>query len=229
MESVDLGLLDFMSQQITPERQALFDKVLDFRTRHITLVLEDIFQSHNASAVLRSCDLTGIQDVNIIENRYVYDINPDIVVGSTKWLDLHKFNANEFNTPEAFATLRRQGYKIVATCPHEHDYTPDTLPLDTPVAIVFGTEKTGLSDYALQNADLFLKIPMFGFTESFNISVSAALVSYALTQRLHKSNNIAWRLNDNERNALKLDWIRRTLRHPSEVEKKYYLMKKKAE
>lgn len=221
MTERDKKLLEFMSEYVTPERRSRFEEVLQYRTRHITLVLEDIFQSHNASAVLRSCDLTGIQDVHIIENKYVYDINPNIVVGSTKWLDLKKYNYADFNTPEAFETLRAKGYKIVATCPHQNDFTPDTLPLDKPVAIVLGTEKTGLSDYALENADMFLQIPMFGFTESFNISVSAALISYTLTHRLHESDDIAWHLTEEEKDEILLDWIKRTIKHPLELEKTF--------
>lgn len=211
MTERDKALMDFLYPFITEERKKRFDDVLENRTRYMTVVLEDIYQPHNASAVLRSCDLTGVQDVHIIENRWVYDINPDIVVGSTKWLNLHKYNQSDFNTPEAFETLRSQGYNIVATCPHKNDYTPETLPLDKPIALVFGTEKTGISDYALNNADMYVRIPMFGFTESYNISVSAALLMYAISKRLHDSESIDWHLSDEEKQALRLEWTRHTL------------------
>ena len=217
-------LYEFLSGFITEDRKKRFEQVLQYRTRHFTIVLEDIYQSHNASAVLRSCDLTGIQDIHIIENKWVYDINPDIVVGSTKWLDLHKYNVEEFNTPEAFDHLHDMGYKIVATCPHNNDYTPDTLPLEEPIAIVFGTEKTGLSDYALEHADMYVQIPMYGFTESFNISVSAALLMYTLTQRLHKRDDISWRLTDDELELLRLDWTRKSLNRVRSFEDKFFEM-----
>ena len=171
--------------------------------------------------MLRSCDLTGVQDVHIIENKWVYDINPDIVVGSSKWLDLHKYNVNEFNTPETFDYLHSKGYKIVATCPHQDDYTLDTLPLDKPIAVVFGTEKTGLTDYALEHSDMYVQIPMHGFTESFNISVSAALLMYTLTQRLHKS-NINWHLTEEEKQEIRLDWTRKSLTRVRTFENKFY-------
>jgi len=214
-------LYEFLSEYITEERKNRFEEVLNFRTRHLTVVLEDIYQSHNASAVLRSCDLTGVQDIHIIENKWVYDINPDIVVGSNKWLNLHKYNVNDFNTPETFDFLHGKGYKIVATSPHQNDFSPDTLPLDQPVAIVFGTEKTGLSDYALQHADMYVQIPMHGFTESFNISVSAALLMFTLTQRLHKS-NIKWQLSEEEKQEIRLDWTRKSLNHVRSFENKFY-------
>jgi len=216
----DQKLLNFLLEYITPERKAKFDAVLNRRTRHLTVVLEDIFQPHNASAVLRSCDLTGVQDVHIIENNYVYDINPDVVVGSTKWLNLYKYNEQPNNTIQAFEALRNNGYRIVATSPHQDGYTPETLPLDKPLALVFGTEKTGLSDYALEHADDFVRIPMVGFTESFNISVSAALLLYTLSRRLHNS-DIRWQLSCDEKDELLLQWCRNTIKRVEVLEETF--------
>ncbi|MBR2771792.1 MAG: RNA methyltransferase [Bacteroidales bacterium] len=219
----DAAMLDFLTQFITDERRQRFEEVLDFRTRHITVVLEDIFQPHNASAVLRSCDLRGIQDIHIVENNYAYDVNPDVVLGSTKWLNLYYYNKeNEFNTPAAFERLHEKGYRIVATCPHRDDFTPDTLPLDQPIALVFGTEKLGLSEYAVENADMHVRIPMYGFTESYNISVSAALLLYTLTNRLHASTDIDWHLTKEERDALRLVWTRRTLNRIRQYDRKFF-------
>lgn len=221
MTTHDKALLDFLSQFITDERKRRFEEVLQYRTRHVSVVLEDIFQPHNASAVLRSCDLRGIQNVHIVENNFHYDVNPDVVMGSNKWLDLHQYNKVEFNTPEVFAKLHEKGYRIVATCPHRDDFTPETLPLDKPVALVFGTEKLGLSDYAIANADMHIRIPMFGFTESYNISVSAALLIYTLTNRLHASESIDWHLTEEEKDELRLEWTRRTLSRIRHYERKF--------
>ena len=221
MTTRDHALLSFLTQFITDERKQRFEEVLSFRTRHVTVVLEDIFQPHNASAVLRSCDLRGIQDVHIVENNYPYDVNPDVVMGSTKWLNLRHYNKEEFNTPEAFDLLHEKGYRIVATCPHRDDFTPETLPLDKPVALAFGTEKLGLSDYAIEHADMHIRIPMFGFTESYNISVSAALLLYTLTNRLHASEGIDWHLSEEEKDELRLEWTRRTLNRIRQYERKF--------
>ena len=139
------------------------------RTRYLTVVLEDIFQSQNASAVLRTCDCFGIQDVHIIENRNPYEINPDVELGSAKWLNMNRYNKSGHNTLEAFTELRKKGYKIIATSPHKNDLMIQDLPIEHKIALVFGSEREGLSDIALQNADAFVKIPMYGFTESFNI------------------------------------------------------------
>lgn len=217
----DKALLEFLYQFISDERKQRFEEVLAYRTRHLTVVLEDIFQPHNASAVLRSCDLTGVQDIHIIENNYTFDVNPDVVMGSTKWLDIHRYNEMEFNTPTTFEQLKAKGYQIVATCPHQDDYSPETLPLDKPVALVFGTEKTGITDYVMEHADKFVKIPMYGFTESFNISVSAALLVYTLTQRLHAMTDVDWHLSEDEKEEVRLEWARRTLNRIRQYERKF--------
>ncbi len=194
--------------------------MLQYRTRHICVVLEDIYQPHNASAVLRSCDLTGILDVHIIENRNEYDINPQVALGSSKWLNLVKYNNKDNNTLEAFDTLRNSGYTIVATTPHKNAHDLDSLPLDKKVAIVFGTELTGLSDIAIDSADEHLRIPMYGFTESYNISVSAALALFTLTQRL-RGGDINWKLHDNEITDTLLDWARRSINRSEIVEQHF--------
>ena len=221
MTPKDKALLDFLYQFISDERKQRFKEVLDYRTRHLTVVLEDIFQPHNASAVLRSCDLTGVQDVHIIENNYTFDINPDVVMGSTKWLDIHRYNELDFNTPTVLEQLKDKGYQIVATCPHRDDFTPETLPLDQPVALVFGTEKTGITDYVMEHADRFLRIPMYGFTESYNISVSAALLVYTLTHRLHDMDEVDWHLSAEQKDEVRLEWSRRTLNRIRQYERKF--------
>jgi tRNA (guanosine-2'-O-)-methyltransferase len=208
--STKKDLLDYLLQLVTEKRKILFDDVLRYRTRHITIVLEDIYQSQNASAVLRTCDLTGIQDVHIIENNYEYSVNPDVALGSSKWLTMTKYNERENNTLDAFNKLRSSGYKIVATSPHKNDKNLNSLSLNDKVAIVLGTELTGLSSIAIDNADEYLQIPMYGFTESYNISVSAALILFTLTERL-RSSDIDWKLFPEEVIDIKLDWAKKSI------------------
>ncbi len=215
-----IALLKHFEQFLTESRKSLFERVLKYRTRHITVVLEDIYQSQNASAVLRSCDLTGIQDVHIIENNYSYEVNPDVALGSAKWLNLKKYNEHDENTLDAFEKLRESGYRIVATTPHKDDQTPDTIPLENKIALVFGTELTGLSNTAIKNVDEYIRIPMYGFTESFNISVSAALLFYSLTNRLRKS-LFNWQLSDEEIIDIKIEWARRTISRSDVIERHF--------
>ncbi len=216
--TVKKQLLKHLSEYLTDRRKARFEEVIKYRTRYITVVLEDVFQSHNASAVLRSCDLTGIQDIHAIENRNEYDVNTEIDMGSSKWLNLYRYNKQKHNTKETFQKLRNDGYRIVATTPHKNDYTLDTLPLEGKFALVFGTELTGLSEIAIAEADEFLRIPMYGFTESYNISVSAALSMFTLTERLRKS-NLPWHLTDDEQLDILLEWARRSVKSSEKIEK----------
>lgn len=206
---------------ITDKRKELFAKVIEQRTRHITIVLENIYQPHNASAVLRTCDLTGIQDVHIIENENNYEVNPEVAMGSSKWLNLYKYNQLENNTIDTCKHLKEKGYQIIATTPHKNDQNLNDLAIDKKMAFIFGTEMHGLSDEAIRFADEYVCIPMHGFTESYNISVSAALVLYTLTQKLRKS-EIKWQLDEKERVDILLEWTRRSINRPDLIEKQFF-------
>jgi tRNA (guanosine-2'-O-)-methyltransferase len=206
--------LKHLKEIILPERWQRFEQILDQRTRHLTVVLEDIYQPHNASAVLRTCECMGVQDLHVIENENEYNVNPDIVVGSSKWITIKKYNKKKKNnTLICFRKLKEQGYRIVATSPHKDDCLIHELPIDQKTALVFGNEGKGLSDVAMKNADAFVRIPMFGFTESFNISVSAALCMYELLPRIRQS-DLSWRLSDNERDILMVDFAMKSIRNP---------------
>ena len=207
-----------LAEFVSANKRDLFDRIAPERTRHITVVLEDIYQPHNASAVVRTAELLGVQDLHIIENRNKYTVNPDVTQGSSKWTDLIRYKEKDVdNTALCMAALKARGYKLVATVPSEGAFTPDTIPLDTPLAFCFGTELTGISDAMRDTADLQLRIPMFGFTESFNISVAAAITMYTVMQRLRQS-QVQWRLPEEELIALKLAWARKTVQSASALE-----------
>ncbi len=206
-------ILGHLQQMISEERWQKFRDILSQRTRYITVVLEDIFQPQNASAVIRTCELMGIQDLHIIENRNPYEINRDIVVGSDKWINLHKYNRHDHNTLNCFKQLKNKGYRIVATTPHKNDVHITQLPLDKKTALVLGNEGDGLSEAALEHADAFVKIPMYGFTESYNLSVSAAICVYEITGRMRKEVK-GWQLNAEEKDILLFDYALKTIKNP---------------
>ncbi|NOX45920.1 MAG: RNA methyltransferase [Chlorobi bacterium] len=212
-----IELLDFLESFVSENKKSLFQRIIEFRTRYITMVLEDIYQPHNASAVLRTCDCFGVQDVHIIENRNMYEVNPDVALGSSKWLTLTKYNDGENNTLDTINKLKSKGYSIVATTPHKNDTNLGQLDLSKKTALLFGTELKGLSNVALENADAFVKIPMVGFTESFNISVSAAIILHQLTGKMRES-NYNWQLTDEEKLDIRLDWARNVVKNPDLVE-----------
>ena len=217
--------LAFLENWVSDNKKNLFEEVLQNRTKYLTVVLEDIFQPHNASAIVRSCDCFGVQDLHIIENKFKYTHNPDITLGSAQWVDMHKYNKpEENNTLRCLNELKSQGYKIVATTPHEKDTLVTDYKMDQKTALVFGTEKEGIRETVMQNADAFVKIPMYGFTESFNISVSAALCLFNLIEKLHKS-SIDWALSETDKLEVKLRWAQSVVRNES-IHRKTFFEKK---
>lgn len=217
-----IQLINYLKEFITEKKFDLFKKIIENRTSYLTVVLEDIYQPHNASAVLRSCDCYGIQNVHIIENKNDYRVNPDVALGSDKWLNLHKHNSEQYNTKAAIEKLRGEGYRIIATALHEKKsiLLPDFELSKGKCAIFLGSELNGLSDTTIDNADEYLKIPMYGFTESFNISVSAAIILSHLTERL-KASEIQWQLSSKEKHDILLMWLKRSIKKVDLIIDKY--------
>lgn len=212
MDPYSRALLEHLSGFVTEKRYSLFQRVVEKRTRYVTVLMEDIYQSQNASAVLRTCDCLGIQDVHIVEDRNEYEINPDVALGSNQWLTLHYYQGSEETLPLAVKTLRLNGYRIVATSPHSGGDTPESIDLGKgKIALMFGTELNGLTEQALALADEFIQIPMVGFTESYNISVSAAVILYQMRNRLLQS-SINWQLSADEREQLLLEWLKSSIK-----------------
>ena len=213
---VDLEYLAFLENILTDNRKERFQQVLAKRTNHFTIAMEDIFQLHNTSAVMRSCEVFGIQQLNVIEERYTKSIDKEIAMGAQKWVDVNRFDS----ISGCISNLKSKGYQIIATTPHENDCDLDDFDITKPSALFFGTERDGLSAEVLQNADGFLKIPMAGFTESLNISVSAAIIIQSLMSRLHKS-DIHWQLSENEILEKRLQWAKNTIKDIKRIEARY--------
>jgi len=221
MDQLKAALIEHLSGCITESRLALFKRVLAERTRYITILLEDIYQSQNASAVLRTCDCTGIQDVHIVEEVNEYQVDREVALGSDQWLSLHYYNKGSDNIRMAADSLKRAGYRIVATSPNREGITPDNFDLDKGrFALMFGTELNGLTDHALELAEECIQIPMVGFTESYNISVSAAITLYSLRKRLEVS-SLDWKLSEEERSELLLKWLRTSIKMSEKIEKRF--------
>lgn len=221
MDPYSRDLIRHLSGFVTENRMELFQRILNDRTRYITVLLEDIYQSQNASAVLRTCDCIGIQDVHIVEERNEYEINPDVSLGSNQWLSLHYYNKGKDNIADAVGALKEKGYRIVATSPNQEGTIPETFDLEKGKAVLmFGTELTGLTGQAMDLADEFIQIPMVGFTESYNISVSAAVILYQLRKRLVQS-KIPWKLGEEEKDLILLDWLRSSIKMGDQIVNKF--------
>ncbi|MFI2742408.1 TrmH family RNA methyltransferase [Zhouia sp. PK063] len=211
-----LKLLSYLESFVTQERKQKFNHILAQRTKHFTVAIEDIYQAHNTSAVIRSCDVFGVQEVQLIEKRFGKKVDKQIAMGAEKWVDTFRYD----DSLNCINTLKKQGYKIVATTPHDDSCMLDDFDITQPAALFFGTERLGLSQEVMSNADVFLKIPMVGFTESLNISVSAAIILQVLTVKLRKS-DINWQLKPDEILDKKIDWTKKSIRSVDDVLKRF--------
>jgi len=217
---IDLKLLKHLETFITDSRKAKFEKVLSQRTKHFTVATEDVYQLHNTSAVIRSCDVFGIQEVHVVEERNSKRIDREIAMGAQKWVDIKRYRS----VSSCIRGLKNQGYQIVATTPHKNDTLLQDFDITKKACFFFGRETEGLSEEVLVAADSYLKIPMVGFTESLNISVSAAIILQQVTSKL-KESNVLWQLSEEEQQSIRLDWIKKTIKSYDEIVENYKLNK----
>jgi tRNA (guanosine-2'-O-)-methyltransferase len=216
----DAYVLQEFYKIITPNKVNMFERIAAQRTKHIVVGVENIQQDHNASAIMRSMDCLGFQELHLIEKNNTYQFQRDIALGAARWLAVEQHQEGPEPVLNAIAQLKSKGYRIVATSPHHKAKTHQTINLDQPLALFFGAEKHGISEQLLQNADDLLHIPMHGFTESFNLSVSAAIILNALRTRLEQS-NINWLLSKEERTQLKITWCERILNGGPQLAQKF--------
>ncbi len=213
----DLKLLEYLESFLTPRRLGLYSKVLNKRTNHFTVAVEDVYQLHNTSAVIRSCDVFGIQNIHVIEEINVKRIDREIAMGAQKWVDINRYPT----TKECLNTLKDKGYQVVATTPHDDSVVLSEFDITKPSVFFFGRELQGLSDAVLEAADVKLHIPMVGFTESLNISVSAAIVLQHVTSLLRKS-EINWQLSDAEKLQKRMEWTKKIIKSHEQIIARYH-------
>lgn len=221
MNSTELQkLVDHLFTHVTDHKRETIPVIVAQRTDYLTLVLEDISQSHNSSAVLRTAESLGLTDIWLVEQNYRYQKTETIDKGSSQWLNLHRYA-----TPEpCLLELKKQGYTLVATSPHaQQGITLEKLPIDHKIALIFGTERTGISQAVQKQADFFITIPMYGFTESYNISVAAGICLYTLSQKIRSSGEIDWKLPQDKSNMITLAWLRRLVSGSGEIERRFLL------
>lgn len=214
---IDVELLSYLEGFISEDRKQRFLQVLEKRTRFLTVAIEDVFQMHNTSAVIRSCEVFGLQDLHVIENRFGKRLDKNIAMGAQQWVDVYRHES----ALSCITNLRMEGYRIIATTPHGEASGLEHFKMEGKSALFFGTEKEGLSKEILSNADSYLTIPMLGFTESLNISVSAAIILHNLSEKLRKS-EFDWPLTDMEKLEKRLDWTQKSIKSIDEILRRYY-------
>ena len=212
----DLKLLNYLETYLTENRRTRFENVLKQRTKHFTVATEDVYQLHNTSAVIRSCDVFGIQEVNIVEEVNSKRIDRELAMGGQTRVDLTRYNP----TNACIKDLKANGYKIVATTPHIAGCDLIDFDITKRSCFFFGRETEGLSQHVIDEADTYLKIPMVGFTESLNISVSAAIILQHVTAQLRKS-AIKWQLTEEELIEKRFDWIKKTIKDYDAIVDRY--------
>ncbi len=214
---IDIALLEHLETYLTENRLERFLDVVNQRTKHFTVATEDVYQLHNTSAVIRSCDVFGIQEVSIVEERNSKRIDREIAMGAQKWVDVNRYHSMK----DCIKAIKYQGYQIVATTPHTNDCMLHEFDVTKKSCFFFGRETEGLSQEVLEEADVFLKIPMSGFTESLNISVSAAIILQQVTTKL-KQTDIDWRLTEGEQLEKRMDWCKKTIKSYDDIIARFY-------
>ena len=195
---------EYMKGFLTEERIEVLRRTLSERTRYMTILTENTFHPQNASALVRHCEAFGLQDLHTVETRCKFNPNVNIVRGTDKWVDITRHDSTE----EAIKTLKGAGYRLVATTPHRESCTPETFDVEKgPFCLVFGTEHAGVSDEIIEAADEYLRIPMCGMVESLNVSASAAILIYMLSQRMRLSPSIDWRLTEDDAREMMFRWV----------------------
>lgn len=217
----DIDYYNHIAPMLSDRRKDLFDDILKQRTRHFTVILEDLFQKHNTSAIVRSCDIFGVQDVHIIENKYNSYMSNQVGKGSQKWIDFHRYNEKQINTQDCIDAIKKEGYQLIATTPHNESCLVQDFDITKKAAFVFGVEKEGVSNTMMEQADGFLKIPMVGFTESLNVSVAAAITLQSVTDKLRRS-DIQWQLSEEEQFFKKIEWMEKTIKSITKIKERYF-------
>lgn len=209
-------IFEYLKGFLTPARLEKIERQSAKSSDYILPIVEDIYQFRNAAAIVRSVEACGFHKVVALEQNNVFDPNLRVTKGADIWVEVEKMPRNI----TSLQTIRDRGYKIVAVSPERNaTMLPDYQPKE-PVALVFGTEWEGATDELLDFADETLAIPMYGFTQSFNVSVAAAICMYDLKQKLLTSNQ-DYLLNEEKRTKLKIRWATNSIPSGQEILDKY--------
>ena len=206
--------MEYMTGFLTAERLEVLQRTLAQRTRYMTILTENTFHPQNASALVRHCEAFGLQDLHTVETLCKFNPNVNIVRGTDKWVDITR----HASTAEAISSLKAAGYRLVATTPHRESCTPETFDVEKgPFCLIFGTEHAGVSDEIIASADEYLRIPMCGMVESLNVSASAAILIYMLSQRMRLSPSIDWRLKEDDAREMLFRWVMSSVRDAERI------------
>ncbi len=207
----NIEIIHYLKEFVTAERYSLFNEVLNNRTRYVSLFIENVYQSHNASAIVRTAEALGIQNMTIFERKNSFSPNEEISMGAQKWMNIEKYNEKQSSVKSVIEDYKEKVYRIIATALHENSISLNDLNIEKgKMMFLFGTEKEGLTDEIKTHADEFVKIPMYGFTESFNVSVSVAITLNLIMNKLRQS-DIQFLLPAEEKEKLMMEWLLKSI------------------
>ena len=187
---------------LTAERIARIDEVLAARLGSVVTVVEDTYDPRNAAATIRTTEAIGLGELHVIELEDRFSASGGVTRGAHKWIELHRWKSAE----AAIAGLRGRGFRIYATLPGA-PHTIDDVDVTTPIAVAFGNEHDGLTRSAIDACDGALGVPMYGFTESFNLSVTVALAMTRVAARRRAAIGSTGDLDDVRRRELRARWF----------------------
>ena len=191
-----------LAPMLTAERIARIDAVLAARLSSVVTVVEDTYDPHNAAATIRTTEAIGLGELHVVEGEQRFSIAGGVTRGAHRWVELHRWASVQ----AAAATLRARGFRIFATLPGA-PHTIDDVDVTTPLAVAFGNEHAGLTPAAIAACDGALGVPMFGFTESFNLSVTVALAMSRIAARRRAAIGSPGDLDDARRRELRARWF----------------------
>ena len=195
-------ICDALGPMLSAERIARIDHVLASRLGSVTTAVEDTYDPHNAAATIRTTEAFGLQDLHVIEPHERFSATKGVTRGAHRWIDLHRWP----NATAAVAALRARGFRVYATLP-DAAASIDDVAIDSPIAIAFGNEHEGLSAEAIAACDGAVSVPMHGFTESFNLSVTVALAMSRLAARRRAFLGASGDLDPTRRARLRARWF----------------------
>lgn len=211
---IDLELQEYIENFLTKERKAILKKIIEKRTNHLVFVAENLIDEHNIHAIIRTSECFGLQDFYNIPFKGNLKKNRSVTRGALQWTHIYEFLDEKDPIVSCIEHLKSIGYKVYATSSNlESTYTPQTLPIDDKVAIIMGNEHLGVSEKALDLSDGVIEIPMYGFTESFNVSVAAGLICQPIVERIRTS-EINWGFDPNIKKNLYYEWIWHSVKKP---------------
>lgn len=179
-------------------------------------VVEDVYQFRNAAAILRSSEACGFHKVVALEQRNVFNPNLDLTKGADTWVEVERLSVHL----DSIKKIQNRGYEIVAVSPEKNAESLPDFKIEKPIALVFGTEWRGVTQEILEFSSRTLSIPMYGFTQSFNVSVAAGICLYQLKQKL-LDQKIPHFLDEEKRMELKIRWTLKSIKEGEKILKKY--------